>query len=149
MILPIVCVIGVLGSLHLLPPILMLDEHVVVSSGAEYLAIRSTLNEDSILSNTSPKLFLVLKQALSLVLWLVLSAVTVLFGFHAAFIIPLTYPAVVGISNLLIHARVGLGWVGHPNGTLYPTLKSELEVRQGIRVNPCQTSHKSINVFSV
>ncbi|KAK7042862.1 hypothetical protein R3P38DRAFT_3348728, partial [Favolaschia claudopus] len=129
-----VCLIGVL----------------VVSSGTEYLAIRSTLNNDSTLSNTSPKLFLVLGEALSFVscaystcfvtfrivkfhvypkksnltfflviviesaalqtLWLVLSAVTVLFGFHAAFMIPLTYPAVVGISNLLIHARVGLGW---------------------------------------
>ncbi|KAK7000656.1 hypothetical protein R3P38DRAFT_3057199, partial [Favolaschia claudopus] len=24
--------------------------------------------------------------------------------------VPVTYPAILGISNLLIHARVGLGW---------------------------------------
>ncbi|KAK7000629.1 hypothetical protein R3P38DRAFT_3218909 [Favolaschia claudopus] len=52
----------------------------------------------------------VIESAALQTLWLALSAVTILSGVHAGFVVPVTYPAIVGISNLLIHARVGLGW---------------------------------------
>jgi hypothetical protein len=45
--------------------------------------------------------------------WLVLGAITI-FGKSGAgaaqFAVSDTFPAIIGIANLLIHARVGLGW---------------------------------------
>ncbi|KAK7042837.1 hypothetical protein R3P38DRAFT_3309936 [Favolaschia claudopus] len=96
---PVGCLIGVLA----------------VFAGMLYLVIRSTVkNPDGFIfsnsANSPAKLFLVFAFVFSLLLWLVLSAVTILSGAHAAFIMPVTYPAILSISNLLIHARVGLGW---------------------------------------
>ncbi|KAJ7485084.1 hypothetical protein B0H11DRAFT_2018081 [Mycena galericulata] len=42
--------------------------------------------------------------------WLGFSAVTIFASSDAEFIASDTFPAVIGIANLLIHARVGLGW---------------------------------------
>ncbi|KAF7355988.1 hypothetical protein MVEN_00928200 [Mycena venus] len=42
--------------------------------------------------------------------WLISYGMTSLFGSNAAFIAGGTFPAILGISNTLIHARVGLGW---------------------------------------
>ncbi|KAJ7732187.1 hypothetical protein B0H16DRAFT_181785 [Mycena metata] len=42
--------------------------------------------------------------------WLIVASITQLGGSDVAFIGMDTFPAIVGISNTLIHARVGLGW---------------------------------------
>ncbi|KAF7355980.1 Aminotran-5 domain-containing protein [Mycena venus] len=42
--------------------------------------------------------------------WLIFYGMALLFKSDAAFIAGDTFPAVLGISNTLIHARVGLGW---------------------------------------
>ncbi|KAJ7848971.1 hypothetical protein B0H14DRAFT_2766509, partial [Mycena olivaceomarginata] len=48
------------------------------------------------------------------VFWLVLSAITISGGKsgagNAEYAVSDTFPAIIGIANLLIHARVGLGW---------------------------------------
>ncbi|KAJ7181205.1 hypothetical protein C8R46DRAFT_1071659, partial [Mycena filopes] len=43
-------------------------------------------------------------------LWLIITAATGLAGGNIVFIPADTFPAIIGISNTLIHARVGLGW---------------------------------------
>ncbi|KAJ7858594.1 hypothetical protein B0H13DRAFT_2356451 [Mycena leptocephala] len=43
-------------------------------------------------------------------LWLILTAVTLLVNTDVDFILADNFPAILGISNTLIHARVGLGW---------------------------------------
>ncbi|KAJ7788848.1 hypothetical protein B0H14DRAFT_2946676, partial [Mycena olivaceomarginata] len=42
--------------------------------------------------------------------WLVLGAITIFGKSDAEFAVSDTFPAIIGIANLLIHARVGLGW---------------------------------------
>jgi hypothetical protein len=49
-------------------------------------------------------------------LWLILTAVTLLVDTDVDFILTDTFPAILGISNTLIHARVGLGW--SPNSSI-------------------------------
>jgi hypothetical protein len=43
-------------------------------------------------------------------IWLIISAATLLAGSHVEFIATAGFPAILSISNLLIHARIGLGW---------------------------------------
>ncbi|KAJ7742989.1 hypothetical protein B0H14DRAFT_2637528 [Mycena olivaceomarginata] len=43
-------------------------------------------------------------------IWLIISAATLLAGSHVEFIATVGFPAILSISNLLIHARIGLGW---------------------------------------
>jgi hypothetical protein len=43
-------------------------------------------------------------------LWLIFSFITQLAESDLAFIFIDSFPAILGISNMLIHARVGLGW---------------------------------------
>ncbi|KAJ7131239.1 hypothetical protein C8R44DRAFT_774543 [Mycena epipterygia] len=42
--------------------------------------------------------------------WLTLTAITIFAQSDAQFIASDTFPVIIGIANLLIHARIGLGW---------------------------------------
>jgi hypothetical protein len=43
-------------------------------------------------------------------LWFTLAAITLFANTDVDFILSDNFPAILGISNTLIHARVGLGW---------------------------------------
>ncbi|KAJ7494912.1 hypothetical protein FB451DRAFT_1163648 [Mycena latifolia] len=63
-------------------------------------------------SSTVNKWFLsiLVESAALQTFWLIFGGITILFGSVAASIAMYTFPAILGISNTLIHARVGLGW---------------------------------------
>ncbi|KAJ6447825.1 hypothetical protein C8R45DRAFT_1084620, partial [Mycena sanguinolenta] len=48
--------------------------------------------------------------------WLLLSLIASLLGSDALFIVDDNFPAIIAISNTLIHARVGLGWSESSSG---------------------------------
>ncbi|KAF7355986.1 hypothetical protein MVEN_00928000 [Mycena venus] len=57
--------------------------------------------------------------------WLIFDGMTLLFRSDAEFIATDTFPAILGISNTLIHARVGLGWSQDSAVTYKPKARSE------------------------
>ncbi|KAJ7486664.1 hypothetical protein FB451DRAFT_1227742, partial [Mycena latifolia] len=61
--------------------------------------------------------------------WLTFTAITMFATSDAEFIASDTLPAIIGISNLLIHARVGLGWSpdSTPQYKVQPTRKLNTE----------------------
>ncbi|KAJ7364712.1 hypothetical protein DFH08DRAFT_839825 [Mycena albidolilacea] len=63
-------------------------------------------------SKTSLAWFLsiVIESAALQAVWLTISITTILFDSDAQFFTMDGFPAIIGISNTLIHARVGLGW---------------------------------------
>ncbi|KAJ7798912.1 hypothetical protein B0H14DRAFT_2530202 [Mycena olivaceomarginata] len=55
-------------------------------------------------------LSIVIESAALQAVWLAISITTILFDSDAQFFTMDGFPAIIGISNTLIHARVGLGW---------------------------------------
>ncbi|KAJ7131235.1 hypothetical protein C8R44DRAFT_774536 [Mycena epipterygia] len=61
-------------------------------------------------SRLMPFLVILVESAALQTFWLTLTAITIFAHSDAEFIASDTFPVIIGIVNLLIHARVGLGW---------------------------------------
>ncbi|KAJ6540017.1 hypothetical protein DFH09DRAFT_67675 [Mycena vulgaris] len=77
-----------------------------------FIAFRISRNSVKTASQSRLMSFLsiLVESAALQTLWLGLTAITQLASPDTAFIASDTFPVVIGILNLLIHARVGLGW---------------------------------------
>ncbi|KAJ7898551.1 hypothetical protein B0H14DRAFT_2674754 [Mycena olivaceomarginata] len=70
-------------------------------------------------------LSILIESAALQAVWLTISTMTLLFRSDAQFFTSDSFPAILGISNTMIHARVGLGWSQGSAGSREKTLTNK------------------------
>ncbi|KAJ7625838.1 hypothetical protein FB45DRAFT_72422 [Roridomyces roridus] len=90
----------------------LLTRNNVYSTG--FIAFRISRSKFGPDSRLMPFLSILVESAALQTLWLAFTAITVLVNSNVLFIALDTFPAIIGVAHLLIHARVGLGWSQDP-----------------------------------